>query len=136
MTADDREFLSAVAEALETDDSMDTDAVDAAASQSARLARVLAEWPDTLDMDFTFDKEREMERANQRLQDAMDHPVPADAPAVPSDGDRRLLHNIPNQEVLIDENGHRRLYYTTLCNQLYTCVQASHTRRLLVRSLE
>jgi hypothetical protein len=126
MTADDREFLSAVAEALETDDSMDTDAVDAAASQSARLARVLAEWPDTLDIDFTFDKEREMERANQRLKDARDHSVPAGAPAVPSDGDRRLLHNPPSQEVLVDENGHRRLSYTTLCSQLYTYVQATH----------
>jgi hypothetical protein len=127
MTADDREFLSAVAKALETDDSKDTDSVDTAASQSSRLARVLAEWPATLDVDFTFDKEREMGRAEKRLQYAMDHPVPADAPAVPSDGDRHLLRNTPtSQEVVIDGNGHRRLSYTTICDKLYTYVEATH----------
>jgi hypothetical protein len=47
-------------------------------------------------------------------------------PDVPDEGERRLLHKTPSQEVTVDENGHRRLAYTTICGQLYTYVAATH----------
>jgi hypothetical protein len=126
MTAEDREFLAGVAETLEADAAIDTDTVDTAASQSARMARVLSEWPETLDVDFTFDKDKEMERAEKRANEANARSLPTDAPDVPDEGERRLLHKPPSQEVTVDENGHRRLAYTTICEQLYTYVEATH----------
>jgi hypothetical protein len=126
MTAEDRDLLVGVAEALEADAAVDTDDVDTVGSQSARMARLLSEWPETLDVDFTFDKDKEIKRVEKRANEAKARSVPIDAPDIPDEDDRRLLHNTPSQEVLIDENGHRRLAYTTICDKLYTYVQARH----------
>jgi hypothetical protein len=126
MTAEDRDLLVGLAEVLEADAAVDTDDVDTAGSQSARMARLLSEWPETLDVDFTFDKDKEMERVEKRTNEAKARSVPIDAPDIPDEGDRRLLHNTPSQEVLIDETGHRRLAYTTVCDRLYTYVKATH----------
>lgn len=114
MTAEDREFLTSLAEALETDTAMNTDTVDTTGSQSARMARILSEWPENLNVDFTFDKEKEMKRIEKRANEANAHSLPNDAPDVPTEGERRLFHNTPSQEGTVNENAHRRLAYTTI----------------------
>jgi hypothetical protein len=79
-----------------------------------------------LEVNFTFDKDKEMERAEKRANEANAHSVPIDSPDVPHEGERRFLPKTPSQEVTVDVNGHRRLAYTTSCEQLYTYVAATH----------
>jgi translation initiation factor IF-1 len=127
ITLEDKKFLNDLALNLQKNPDQDTDMVDSIAFQSMRMAMLLANWPADMEIDFTFDKEKEMDRMEKRAKEVADHPIPDDAPGGPGGG-RRLTEGLKalSPEVVNDENGHRRLAYTTICDKLYTWVYATH----------
>ena len=131
LSNDDRAFLQNVANTLEADESMDTDTVESDASQTARIAQLLHDWPETLSLEYELDIEEKIERLQKRYEEDLEHMVPKEHPSV--SGGRQLrhshtAHNIRDPpEVSIDpETGRRRLAYTTLCDRMNTWVATTH----------
>lgn len=56
------------------------------------MASLLRDWPATLDIDFKFDKEKEMDCMKRREKDALEYTPSPDAPSVPGEG-RKLRTN-------------------------------------------
>ena len=114
LSDDDRTFLESVALGLENEDTMDTDSVDATPSQAARMGHLLAEWPEMLDIDYEFDAEAEMDRlANEPEREVLS-----------PDGDRRRI--LASDQITYDDQGNRRLAYTSICHLYGYYVATTH----------
>ena len=130
LTEDDRAFLSELGDALDGDDGLDTYDVDTLPSQTSRMAKILNDWPETLDIDYKLDVEAEAERTAKRDEKlASLPPLPDDAPTVPGTDDRRRTNvaTVPMDQQL-DGHSHRsrRLVYKSLCSSMNSFVLASH----------
>ena len=131
MTEEDRAFLKELADALDADVELDTYEVNTLPSQASRMAKVLNEWPSTLDLDYVLDVVAEANRAAQRAEVLANLPPPSEAaPEVPLD-DRRLANAVRPDQIQEENedahsNGRRRLAYTSLCYAYNTFKQASH----------
>jgi hypothetical protein len=92
-------------------------AVDSLPEQTARLAGLLAEWPETLPIDFVFDADAE--EARHAADAAHDRALPAgaqapDVPAAPGGG---MEGGRPRRHLLA---------YTSLCNNMFNWFQVTH----------
>jgi len=118
-----REYLRDLAAALEKDEATDTDTIDTPGCQGARSAKVLSEWPDTLNIDFDFDVEKEKQRHKARAEALAKrnsgNGTPPDVPPVKKD---RIL----KMQEPIAPSDRRNLAYTSICSSVNSFVEVTH----------
>jgi hypothetical protein len=128
LSAEDKQFLTDLADSLTNDDSIETYEVDEIGTQSERALRVLSEWPETLVIHFDYKPEDDDLREPDDI-DVVEVEDTTGFPEVPplEDGGRALTTTITNTREEHPSGHHfRRLAYVSLCGYMNKWYEVTH----------